>query len=70
MFTFGAGVEIKLPVPVLDLRIPIGLRGSYAPGVSSKFSDRTQVNVATMTAVYRSEWKFAAAATLGAALYF
>jgi hypothetical protein len=68
MFTFGAGVEIKLPVPVLDLRIPIGLRGSFAPGVSSSWADRTTVALNGIT--YRSEWKFAVNATLGAALYF
>jgi hypothetical protein len=68
MLTLGAGVEIKLPLPVLDLRIPIGLRGSYAPGVSSNFADRTSTNGTSI--VYRSEWKFAVNATLGAALYF
>jgi len=71
MVTFGVGVEIKLPLPVLDLRIPIGLRGGFAPGVSSAFNDRTIINVGALPAVtYHSEWKFQAAATLGAALYF
>ena len=68
MLTFGAGVEIKLPLPVIDLRIPIGLRGSFAPGVSSSWSDRTTVTLGGIQ--YRSEWKFAVNATLGAALYF
>jgi len=65
------GVEIKLPLPVLDLRIPIGLRGSFAPGVSSDFNDRTSTNLLAMPNItYHSEWKFQAAATLGAAVYF
>jgi hypothetical protein len=66
--TFGAGVEIKLPLPVIDLRIPIQLRGSYTPSVSSKFADRTPIINGVLG--YRSEWQFAAVATLGAAIYF
>jgi hypothetical protein len=64
--TGGLGLEIKLPLPVLDLRIPIGLRGSYTPSVSSKFADRYNVTTFTL----HSEWKFAANFTAGAALYF
>ena len=70
MVTFGVGVEIKLPLPILDLRIPIGLRGGFAPGVSSDFADRTNVDPIALHVTYRSEWKFQAAATLGAAVYF
>jgi hypothetical protein len=73
MVTFGVGVEIKLPLPVLDLRIPIGLRGGFAPGVSSDFNDRTNINpnpLVQPNITYHSEWKFQAAATLGAAVYF
>jgi hypothetical protein len=73
MVTFGIGVEIKLPLPLLDMRIPIGLRGGIAPGVSSDFNDRTTLSTAIPpppNVIYRSEWKFQAAATLGVALYF
>lgn len=66
--TGGGGVEIKLPLPILDLRIPIGLRFSYNPGLSSTFSDRTHVVGTTLT--YNSEWKYAVNLTAGAALYF
>ena len=69
MFTFGAGIEIKLPIPILDLRIPIGVRGSYAPGVSGTFADRTPT-IGPPVTTYRSEWKFAVNGTLGAAIYF
>jgi len=68
MLTFGGGIEIKLPLPILDLRIPITVRGSYAPGVSSKFADRTPTVFPVVT--YRSEWQYAVNGTLGAALYF
>jgi hypothetical protein len=70
MVTFGLGVEIKLPLPVIDLRIPIGLRGSFSPGVSSTFNDRTTINLLPPGVTYHSEWRFQAAATLGAAVYF
>jgi hypothetical protein len=70
MVTFGGGVEIKLPLPILDLRVPIGLRGSYAPGISSAFSDRVQHDAGYARVTYHSEWKFAVNGTVGAALYF
>jgi hypothetical protein len=66
--TAGVGVEIKLPLPILDLRIPVDLRASYNPSVSSKFSDRVQSGGTTLT--YHSEWKYSVALTAGAALYF
>lgn len=67
MLTFGGGIEIKLPIPVIDLRIPVTIRGSWNPGVSSKFSDRT-TSLAPIT--YKSDWQFAVNGTLGAAIYF
>lgn len=74
MITFGAGLEIKLPLPVVDLRIPFQLRGGYNPGVSSKLEDRTDTTVSSSGGVQvksiKSEWKFQAVATLGAELYF
>lgn len=68
MLTAGGGVEIKVPLPILDLRIPIGLRFSYNPSLKSSFSDRTTITATGTT--YDSAWKFAVNATLGAALYF
>ncbi len=75
MITFGAGLEIKLPLPALDLRIPFQLRGSVNPGTSGKLRDR--VNATARPPTYgaqvnsiKSEWKFQAVATLGAELYF
>ena len=68
MITGGVGIEIKVPLPVVDLRIPVGLRLSYAPGVSSKFADR--VHTDTTGTTFQSEWKFAVNATAGAAIYF
>lgn len=68
MITGGLGVEIKVPLPILDLRIPIGLRASYNPSVSAKYSDR--VTLVNGTARYQSEWKYAVNLTAGAAIYF
>lgn len=73
MLTFGGGVEIKLPLPSLDLRIPIGLRGSYNPGVSDKLADRIDVQWSGSTAqkiTYHTEWQYQVAMTLGVAAYF
>jgi hypothetical protein len=68
MITGGGGVEIKVPLPVLDLRIPIGLRVSYNPSLPSSFSERTKFRPEGAT--YDSAWKFAVNVTAGAALYF
>ncbi len=67
MLAFGGGVEFKLPLPVVDVRIPLTIRGGWNPGVSSKFSDRTPV-LAPVT--YKSDWQFSVNGTLGAAIYF
>ena len=69
-FTFGGGIEIKLPLPILDVRIPIQIRGSYTPSVSSKFADRTTLAAALPAITYKSDWQFAVNGTLGAAIYF
>jgi hypothetical protein len=68
MLTFGGGIEIKLPIPVIDLRIPITIRGSWNPSVSSKFADRTPTQFVPTT--YKSDWQYAVNGTLGAAIYF
>jgi hypothetical protein len=47
--------------------------GFSVAGVSSSFNDRTNLNpvpFAVPAITYHSEWKFVAAATLGAAVYF
>jgi hypothetical protein len=69
MLTAGLGLEIKLPLPAIDLRIPLSLRFSWNPGTSDKVTDRTQyANNAVVR--YRSEWEYQAVLTAGAALYF
>ncbi len=70
MLTMGAGLEIKLPLPVVDLRIPILLRFSYNPKVSDKLVDRIGYNPTRGITAIGTEWKYVAGATLGAALYF
>lgn len=73
MLTFGGGVEIKLPLPAIDLRIPIALRGSYNPSVSDKLKDRIEVQwsgSAAQKITYHTEWQYQVAMTLGVAAYF
>jgi hypothetical protein len=69
MITAGGGVEIKLPLPVIDLRIPVGIRASFNPSVPSGFNDRVKTS-GTDTVTYYSAWKYAVNFTAGAALYF
>jgi hypothetical protein len=73
MLCVGLGLEIKLPIPAIDLRIPISLRFSWNPGTSDKVSERAdfQLNGATITGVtFKSEWQYQALLTAGAAIYF
>lgn len=70
---FGLGAEFKLPIPKVDVRIPLTLRGAVNPGVSSKRDERELNEIAgnVITRVeYRSEWKFEAYGTLGASIHF
>lgn len=68
MLTFGVGMEVKLPLPILDLRIPVSVRGSVNPGASSKAEDRTRVTGTGLQ--YNAEWQYAIALYAGAQLYF
>jgi len=72
MLTFGGGLEIALPLPAIDLRIPFSLRGSWNPGVSDALEDRveTDVTVPGSPVVIRSEWEYQVVATLGVSAYF
>ncbi len=73
LFTGGVGIEFKLPLPNIDLRIPFTLRGGYNPSVKSKLDQRATYTVSgnTITAIdYKSEWKYQTYATLGVAAYF
>jgi len=71
-WTFGFGMEIKLPLPELDIRIPISVRGSVNPGVSDKASDRwiwsangNKPNIASSTM-----WQYQAQGAVGVGIYF
>jgi hypothetical protein len=77
MFTFGIGLEIKLPIPIpyVGFRIPFLLRGSVNPGVKGERADVEQTTVDPMSgevanANYSTEWRFQAAASFGLAAYF
>jgi hypothetical protein len=68
----GLGVELKLPLRAVDLRIPFTIRGKVR-SVSDSLEDRAQYEVSgrTITHIdYVSEWQWSAVATLGVALYF
>jgi hypothetical protein len=73
MFTFGLGLEINLPIPGVDIRLPIAVRGGYNPGVPDKRSEmanHTPVNQIPTQIEFKSEWKWEAAGTFGAGVHF
>jgi hypothetical protein len=71
---FGLGAEFKLPIPKVDIRIPLTLRGSINPGVSDKRDDREKDTVNANGSLervdYVTNWKFAAYGNIGAAIHF
>jgi len=75
--TFGFGMEINLPIPAVDIRIPIQLRGSYNPGVSDERTERSNVTTRTeagdlkvASESYRTEWLWQVGANLGVMWHF
>jgi hypothetical protein len=86
MFTFGLGVEFKLPLPVefLSVRIPFQLRGSINPAVAGERTERARQEEGVPQPLpmgpgqranlifeeYSTQWKFQAAASIGASVFF
>lgn len=75
MFTFGFGLEVMLPIPDVDIRIPFSLRGSYNPGVSSARDERADppqvVNGTDLQSeTFKTNFKFQAVGNFGAAWHF
>jgi hypothetical protein len=77
MLTGGIGVEIKLPIPGVDVRIPISFRGSINPSISSRVADRMVLtwaqgtpNPAVTQMTLTSQWKYQTQAVFGAAVWF
>jgi hypothetical protein len=73
-FTFGLGLEFNLPIPYVDVRIPLQLRGNVNPGVSDVRDERAE-HIGTppdgiTEVIYSTEWKFQAALNIGAAVHF
>jgi hypothetical protein len=74
-FTFGMGLEFKLPIPIeqVQFRIPFQLRGSFNPGVSGERIERAQHNVSGSNLVsesYSTAFKFQAVAAFGLGVHF
>ncbi len=81
MITLGVGAEFKLPIPELDVRMPLTLRGSVNPGLGSDIGDRATYQFGKAAAPdgqiyskaiesidFNSQWKYQAAATLGVSM--
>ncbi len=73
LFTVGLGFDIKLPIPNVDLRIPIDLRGSFNLGTSSHEQDLVNYVISGNTlqgATYNAAWQYRASATIGLGYHF
>lgn len=69
-WTFGFGLEIKLPVPDLDIRIPISIRGSYNPSVSDHVVDRWTITPAPPNFATNNQFQYMAQGAVGVGIYF
>jgi hypothetical protein len=72
MYTGGLGAEVKLPIPGIDIRIPLSFRASYYK-VSDSLDGRVTYDIsgnAVTKQTFNVQWKYQALATLGAAIYF
>jgi len=71
---FGVGFEFALPTPIVDIRIPLSLRGTYNGSISDKVAERQEALLPTPGSVggfrYESNPEFQALLTLGVAAYF
>lgn len=65
--TFGVGAEIKLPVPGMDLRVPISIRGSYHK-VSDQSTDRVKADGNDFK--IQTEFQYRLTANVGVQYYF
>ncbi|HEU4409743.1 MAG TPA: hypothetical protein VFS43_31105 [Polyangiaceae bacterium] len=74
LLTAGLGLEIKPPIPKLDLRIPFSLRASLNPNTPDTIGGRVRYGGGTpltaTSADYLSEWKYRAYAMVGVSLHF
>lgn len=73
MVAFGLGVEFKLPIPAVDIRLPLTLRGAINPSVSDKREERANHTIEGSTIKrieYKTSFKYQAAANLGASIHF
>ena len=72
MFTFGLGLEINLPIPGVDIRLPLAIRGGYNPGISSSRTDRADYSITggTLLEEYKTQWKWEALGTFGVGVHF
>ena len=69
MFTFGLGFEFHLPIPKVDLRIPLSIRGAYNPGVEDTRESRVRYSPDSGPPIvqesFAAEWQYTIRAQLG-----
>lgn len=66
--TAGIGFEIKLPLPIVDIRLPFSLRYSHF-GLSDHVADRVS-GAANGATIFDSRWQHAVNANLAAQIWF
>ena len=76
-FAFGLGMEINLPTPTVDMRIPFSLRGNVNPGVGSTRDERGSYQTAVVggepvitAETFNTSWKFQASFNIGLSGHF
>ena len=67
--SFGGGVELRLPVTALDLRVPLGVRGTWHPGGSDELGERVRV-LPSDVLIYDNAPRYTLRASAGIGIYF
>ena len=64
----GLGVEFKLPIEGIDLRVPVTVRAAINPGAAGPARDRADYTLDGLTVrsvVFKSEWRYHVSGTVG-----
>jgi hypothetical protein len=74
MLTWGAGGELDLPIPSVDVRVAATLRGSVTPGLGDGRAERATYFGADVHRldgiIYRTRWRYKVLGTLTVGAYF
>lgn len=71
LLTGGLGAELRLPIPKVNIRIPISFRASYNPSIPSSVFERWDYTAfGNPITNIKSNWKYHTQMTFGVSVYY